>query len=387
LLRRLFDGGFRVFFLLCGIYGCAQLLLWVAVLAGWMTTPVLLMPVWWHAHEMIFGFALAAVAGFLTTAVPAWTGTSPVSGGRLAALAAVWIAGRIAMMLSGSIPHAVVAGVDLLFIPCLALAITPAIVRSGARRNYGFPLVLAALLACNLAIHLSATDPARMGADAGLRFAVYLVIVMITVIGGRIVPVFTANALRRAGKSAQVRGRPRLGPVCVAALLLFAAAELFAPQTPWTGALGVLAAALFVVRMSGWQTVKTLDDPLVWSLHVGYAWIPLGLLLLALFQFGFELPRSAGIHALTAGAIGAMILAVTSRVALGHTGRPLVAPGVIVVAYVMISAGAALRVAAPLLWPAAAPTILQVAGLLWSGSFAVFTIVYAPILVSPPQGE
>jgi uncharacterized protein involved in response to NO len=385
--RLLFDEGFRVFFLLCGSYGSALLLVWIAVLADWMLAPSWLMPVWWHAHEMIFGFVLAAVAGFLLTSVPAWTGTRPVSGVPLLALAALWVAGRVAMALAGQLPLWSVAVVDCLFIPGLVLAITPAILAAGRARNYGFPLILGGLLACNVAVHVQATSPAFQGADAALRFAVNLVVVLIAVVGGRIVPAFTANALRRVGSTAEVRVRPRLGQLAIAALLLFAALDLLAHAKPWTGASGVLASLLLLLRMSGWQTPRTLRDPLLWSLHLGYAWLPLGLLLLGLAPFGVGISRSVGIHALTAGAIGSMVLAVMSRVGLGHTGRPLVAPRAIAVAYLSVAAGALLRVVGPTLWPEASVPILRAAGVLWSGSFAVFTVVYAPILLSPRKDD
>ncbi len=382
-LRLLFDEGFRVFFLLCGSYGFALLLVWLAVLADWMPAPTWLMPVWWHAHEMIFGFVLAAVSGFLLTSVPAWTGTPPVSGTRLAGLAGLWVAGRVAMTLAGQLPLWSVALADLLFIPFLALAIARPIFAAGNRRNYGFPLVLTGLLVCNIAIHAQATNPTYQAADAALRVAVYLVIVLISVIGGRIVPAFTANALRRAGQSAEVRVRPWIDRLSIAAILLFAALDALAHGTIWTGLCAIVVSALLLVRMSGWQTRRTLGDPLVWSLHLGFAWLPLGFLLLGLGQLGIGVSRSAGMHALTAGAMGTMVLAVTSRVALGHTGRPLAAPSPIAVAYLAVASGALLRVVGPTLWPAAGMPLLHVAGVLWSGAFAVFTLVYAPILLSP----
>jgi uncharacterized protein involved in response to NO len=381
--RLLFDESFRVFFLLCGAYGSAQLLVWIAVLAGWMAAPAWLMPIWWHAHEMIFGFALAAVTGFLLTSVPVWTGTQPVSGVRLAALAALWVAGRLAMSLAGWVPLWLVAVVDALFVPCVVVAIAPAIYRSGTRRNYGFPLLLTALFLCNLVIHAQATSPDFQGAAAALRTAVLLIVVLISVIGGRIVPAFTANALRRAGQIPGVLPRPFLAIPCVAAVLGFAALDVLAPATAWSSAAALLAATLLLARMSGWQTRRTFRDPLLWSLHLGYAWLPLGLLLLGLSPLGIGVSRSAGIHALTAGAMGTMVLAVMSRVGLGHTGRPLVAPRAIALSYGVVAIGAALRVCGPVLWPDANDLVLQVAGTLWAGAFAVFTVVYVPILLSP----
>jgi uncharacterized protein involved in response to NO len=168
----------------------------------------------------------------------------------------------------------------------------------------------------------------------------------------------------------------------VAAVLGFAVLDVLSPATAWSSAAALLAATLLLVRMSGWQTRRTLRDPLVWSLHLGYAWLPLGLLLLGLSPLGIGVSRSAGIHALTAGAMGTMVLAVMSRVALGHTGRPLVAPRAIALAYGVVAIAAALRVVGPVFWPDANAPVLQLAGTLWAGSFAVFTVVYAPILLS-----
>jgi uncharacterized protein involved in response to NO len=377
--------GFRPFFLLCALFGCALPPAWLAIFGGWLPPPGWLTPVGWHAHEMIFGFTVSAIAGFLLTSVPVWTQTAAVTGARLAALVALWLLGRLAMLAAGRLPPAAVAAADLLLLPALLLAVAPPILRSGQRRNFGFPLVLAALFAANLLVHAQAVGVALRpgGADLGVRLGVHLVTLLIVVIGGRIVPAFTANALRRAGREPGVRTGSWLERLVVPAFLVFAGLDLWGRSPLSTGIAGLGVAALLALRLAGWQGVRTLRDPLVWSLHVGYAWVPVGVALLALSALGADLPRSTGLHALTAGAMGAMILAVASRVPLGHTGRPLAAPPPVAAAYLMVSLGALLRIAGPLVWPAHALSVLLLSAGLWSGAFAVYAIVYAPILTSP----
>lgn len=379
--------GFRPFFLATGAYGGLVLLAWLAAWRGALPAPGWLSPLWWHGHEMIFGVVAAAIAGFLLTATPVWTGRPALVGRPLAALVGLWAAGRIAMAAAGVLPAALVALADAAFLPALALVLARTLWRSGQRRNYGVVALVGVLALANAVMHAQALGLADASGARALRFAVDAVVVLIVVIGGRITPAFTANALSRGGIGASVRSRPRLDRVAVAAVVLTAVGDLVAAGSVATGIAASAAGVAVALRMAGWQTRRTLHDPLVWSLHAGMAWVATGLLLVGLGDLGAPISPRAGLHALTAGAMGSMILAVMTRVGLGHTGRPLVLPKGAVACYGLVHAGALLRVAA-LFAPTALEIPLVVAGgLLWAAAFALFALLYAPILARPrPDG-
>jgi uncharacterized protein involved in response to NO len=380
----LWGRGFRPFFLLGTVYAALVVPFWLAIYAGLLAPPRWLTPFAWHGHEMLFGFAAAAIAGFLLTAVPVWTGTPAVHGRSLAALVGVWLLGRVAMLAAGVLPPLLVATLDLLFLPMLAAALAPALAGPGQRRNAGFVPVLLALFVANLAVHGEALGVARAGAASrALRVALDLVVVLITVVGGRITPAFTRNALLRAGASAEVRSRPALDRLAVASVAGLALADALSPRGAVSGGIAALAALASAGRLVGWQSRRVLRWPLVVSLHLGMAWVALGLGLVALGDLSGLAPPTAGLHALTAGAMGAMILAVVTRVGLGHTGRPLELPRGVPAAYALVNAGALLRVAAPFLAPALQLPVLAAGGAAWAAAFAVFALVYAPILTSP----
>ena len=374
--------GFRPFFLLAGLYGVAIVLWWVIALVGGLPSPAGIPPTWWHAHEMVFGFVCAAVAGFLLTSVPNWTGTPPVAGAHLATLAALWLAGRLAMALAGQLPALLVAVIDLAFLPLLAAAITPPLLAARRPRNYGFPVVLVALAGCNLAFHLEASGRLGLG-NAGLRLAVGLIAVLVVVIGGRLVPLFTFAALQRAGDSAVVRPFPLADKLAVPAVLLVFVCDALLPRSPASGSAAALAALVLLLRMSGWQTRRTFGDPLVWSLHLGYAWLPLSFVLLAVSDLSGAIPWTTALHALTTGVFGTMILAVMTRVSLGHTGRPFAAPPLATAAYLLVSAAALARSFGVLAWPEQSLALWTVAGGLWAAAFALFSVGYWGILTGP----
>ncbi|MEX2207812.1 MAG: NnrS family protein [Myxococcota bacterium] len=379
----LFARGFRPFFLLAALQACFSVLFWLAIFAGLAPAPAWLSPSLWHAHEMIFGFVAAAAAGFLLTAAPTWTQSRAPSGAPLAALACLWLAGRIAMAFAGALPLALVALLDVAFLPALAFAVGRPIVAARQTRNYGFPAVLSALALANIAAHLDALGLVSGLASLCLHAGVDLAIVLIVVVGGRITPSFTANAFRRDGIAALVRTRPWIDRVAIAAVLGVALANLLAPRTPASGALALVAGLAVAARMSGWQTRHALRDPLVFSLHLGYAWVAIGLFAVALADLGGVIPWSVGLHAETTGAIGTMVLAVMTRVALGHTGRPLVAPRAASAAYLLVSAAAITRTLGALGSSDSYLHVIALTALLWASGFAAFLLHYAPILVRP----
>jgi len=379
----LFSLGFRPFFALAALQAVFSVSAWVAIFAGLVPAPLWLTPSLWHAHEMIFGFVAAAAAGFLLTAAPTWTQSRPVSGSPLIFLAALWLVGRVAMALAGALPLPIVALVDVAFLPAFALVIARPILAARQTRNYGFPALLSALALANLCAHLDALGLAPGFAATCLHGGVDLAIVLIVVVGGRITPSFTANAFRRDGVAAVVRTRVWVDRTAIAAVVGVALANLLVPRTPVSGALALFASLAVAARMSGWQTRHTLRDPLLWSLHLGYAWVAIGLAAIALADLTGEIAWSVGLHAETTGAIGTMVLAVTTRVSLGHTGRPLVAPRSATAAYLLVSAAALVRTAGALIVPDPYLRVIALAGLLWAAAFAVFLVHYAPILVRP----
>ncbi|SMF92125.1 uncharacterized protein involved in response to NO [Azospirillum oryzae] len=376
----LFQYGFRFFFLFSGIAAVGLLGAWLGVLVTGEWPEHAVGASAWHAHEMLFGTVVAAVAGFLLTAVPSWTGTKAVAGAPLMALAALWIAGRVAIFPWTGMPEPVAAVIDIAFLPGLGLALARPLVAAGKWRNSAFLILIGLLTAANLLIHLDWLELLDGGADAGFALGLGVVLMMVTVIGGRILPAFTRNGLGKAGLG--VRSWPMVErPVLVLTLALIPAA-MVAPDSVVTGLIALAAAVAHAVRLAGWQGWKAWRSPILWILHVGYLWVPVALSLRALHAL-VGLPAAAGTHAMTVGAFATLILAVMSRASLGHTGRPLVVSRLTVAAYVLLTVAAVARTASPILpveWVWAA---LQWSGYAWVAAFALYLVAYAPVLLSP----
>jgi uncharacterized protein involved in response to NO len=334
---------------------------------------------------MLFGYAVAAMAGFLLTAVPNWTGTTsqkgrPLHGWPLAGLAALWLAGRIAVWSAPWLPLAAVAVADLAFLPVLALVMARALWPARKPKNFVFVGLLALLFAANVHSYVPLLGH---GEDNGLTLAVDVMVLAIVIVGGRITPSFTAGVLRQRPDAPEVVIQPGVERGAILSTLAVALADLFALPLAWVGALALLAGAANGLRLAGYRPLSTLGQPLLWVLHLGYAWAAFGLALKGLAAFVPSIPATAALHALTVGAVGTMTLAVMSRAALGHTGRPLVAPRPVALAYGLVSAAAAVRVFTPMLLPAWYLDGIVVSGLLWVLAFALFVAVYAPILTRP----
>jgi uncharacterized protein involved in response to NO len=286
------------------------------------------------------------------------------------------------MLAAGVVPAIGVAVLDVSFLPALTWCLVRPLARTDQRHNWGFAVILLALCAANAAMHVEGVGIAGVDASVALRFAVALIVLLIVVVGGRITPAFTRNAFVARGVEAAIRTHPWIDRASIALVALLPAVELAVPRTHWSG-IAELAAALAVAgRMFGWQTLRTGRDPLLWSLHAGYAWVAIGLALAGVADLSRVVPVTAGLHALTAGAMGSMILAVMTRVSLGHTGRPLVAPRGIAVAYGMVHLGALARVGSALL-PSTGTPALAAAAILWGGAFGLFLTLYAAILLGP----
>lgn len=383
-LRRfaLFDYGFRPFFLLCGLYALAIVPLWLFRFAHASVAFGALPGVYWHAHEMLYGFVFAAVAGFLLTAVPSWTGARGFAGWPLATVVALWIVGRIAMGSVGAVPFWITAVAELTLVPALLLLLAPPIFRS-ANRNAPLLGVLVVLWLIDGVFLAALARGDGQLASGAMRLAIDFVLVLVTVIGGRIVPAFTANALRRRGETVAVLTRMPLEYATIAAMVAIAIGDVFAPETMLAGVLAALAAALHVIRLAGWRSFRARGESILWVMHVAYAWLPIGLALKAAWLLGAAGWAMKWQHALTTGLFATMILAVMTRSALGHTGRPLVVSRATTAAYLLLTVGALVRVFGAALFPQHYLLALSVSGLAWVLCFLLFLMVYIPILLGP----
>lgn len=375
-----FAYGFRPFFFAAGAYAALALAAWVVMFHHALVPFAQLPPQLWHGHEMLFGFIAAAISGFLLTAVPSWTGARGFAGPPLIAVFAVWALGRLAMAFWAFLPWWVVALAELAFFPALVVLLGPPLIRA---RNRNTPLlfVLTAFWAADGTFLFGLVrDDAGLARHA-LLFGIHMVMLLVTVIGGRIVPAFTANALRRRGIAGEVRSTPWLEQLTLGAMIAVVVLELVAPASKVAAAVAGVAAVVQLARLARWQGLKTLDEPIVWVLHVAYAWLPIGLALKAVW-LGFGAPWAAyWLHALTIGVAALMIMAVMTRASLGHTGRALVVSKPIAGAYALLALAAAVRVFAPALAPQAYVATVLAAGVLWLAAFGIFVAVYAPVLL------
>lgn len=372
-------GGFRPFFFGAAAWAVIALALWLCELAGEISVPSKFEGVAWHRHEMLFGFVGAAVAGFLLTAIPNWTGRLPIAGKPLLSLFGLWAAARLAVLFSALIGFWPAALLDVGFFATLTAVGAREVL---AAKNRNVPIVVMALL-FTLADAADYAGSAGLIGDLGWQAAIALVIIMISVIGGRIIPSFTRNWIAKQGERTRLPTQPApLDLLVIAGTVISLLFWLALPNNRLTGAMLILAAALQLLRLSRWGGIRAASDPLVLILHIGYAWIPVGLLLLGLSLSGFDVPRSAAIHALTAGAMTTMILAVMTRATLGHTGRVLKANRATVALYACVTLAALLRVAASL-GLGSYLLLIEIGGFTWVASLILFIAIYGPMLWQP----
>jgi uncharacterized protein involved in response to NO len=366
--------GFRPLYLLAALFAALAVPLWTAQVAGhlhgWAQLGVA-----WHMHEMVFGFAIAVVVGFLYTAGRTWTGLWTPREGQLAMLAALWLAGRAAMFALPPLPAALV---DALFLPCAAWPMYSVLKQSGNTRNLFLVGLLGLLALCNAAFHGAVLGWLKLAPAAPVQAAILIIVVIESVIGGRVIPMFTRNGA--PGSTPQVR--PALDKFALGALACASLAWVAGLPAVLTAPLCLVAGAAALVRLAGWQPRATLRVPLLWILHLSYGWIGVGFILLAGASAGL-LPASAALHALTVGSMAGLIIGMMTRTSLGHTGRPLKAGRAEVAMYLLIQLGGLARLAAgvgPHGWYLAA---LVLASLCWSLSFALFAWTYGPYLWRP----
>ena len=377
----IFRGGFRLLFLGGAVWALVVVALWVAALTGAVTLPTAMDALAWHQHEMLFGYLSAVIAGFLTAAIPNWTGRPTVTGWPVAGFVGIWLAARLAILFSATIPPIVGAALDIGF---LLLLFAYAAREVFAARNRNKPILVVILLFA-LASALDHADAmgAAVADGLGMRAGFALVLVLIAIIGGRIIPAFTRNWLTRHGGTERLPAQANLfDKVVIGVTCLALAFWTVVPDSQPAALLLLAAGVLHIVRLARWAGLSAARDPLVFILHISYAWLPIGLLLLGASIVSEVMPASAAMHALAAGAMASMTLAVMTRATRGHTGRPLEADRATVVIYALVTLGALLRVTAPLL-PIDYMLSIRLAGGLWGGAFLLFALAYGPMLLGP----
>lgn len=382
----LFRHGFRPFFLFCGLWAVVAMLIWTAALHGAPLSGGLLTGARWHAHEMIAGFVGAAMFGFLLTAIPNWTERPGYAGWPVIGLAALYVAARLALLPGVPLPPSAAAAVALLPLPALLLLILPALITARTPRLFGPPALILTFWAGDA---LMLGDAAGWFAGtwaAGQMLALNVALALVGLIGGRIVPAFTVNALRKAGRPVELRPLPVVDRAGILALIAVMLVDLAVPGGMLAAGVAAAAGLLAALRLSRWHGLRTGWEPLLWVLHVAYALIPAALLLKAVFLLTAAPWAAAWLHLQAAGPIALMILAVMTRATLGHTGRDLRASLPVAAAYGLLLGAVLLRVFGGLVLPTTMD--LAAAALLWIASFSVFLAVFAPMLLTPrPDGK
>ena len=388
--KRIIRDPFRIYFLAAGVYAVFALLVWEiwlgALVAGGSigSFPFAPMPQEWHAHELIFGYAGAAIGGFLLTAVPNWTGGAAVARAWVPLTVLVWLAGRGAVWISGAVPAGVVAVIDLAFLPLLAAKTALMLWRRPKPQNVVFLVFLILLWTGNLLVHLEWMGLTEDTLVIGMRAGLFALCVMIAVLGGRVTPGFTRNAMKREEvcESRWPRSRRIVDLSTVGLTFLVVILTLFSAPAVVLGAVACAAGLSQVLRSLGWAPAWILRKPIIWALHLSMAMLGVGLLLWGLSQFGLG-SEVAALHVLGIGAIGGMTLAVMSRAILGHTGRALMAPGAVAAAYGLIGLSALLRWASSFFSAEVYFPILMVTGALWILAFMLYLIALWPAFTGP----
>lgn len=372
---------FRPFFMAAGIWAMLAVPFWLLSYGGILVLPAGFDGMLWHRHEMLFGFAGAAIAGFILTAIPNWTGRLPVNGWRLGLLVSFWLAGRLGFLAAASIGPLATAVLDLSFLTALAALIARELIIGKNWRNLPVLVLISAFTLGNWLVHFESTGIAET-AELGIRLSTFVLAILMAVIGGRIVPSFTRNWLARAGTTAVPEPMGRFDTIALVSLIAFVVAQVSAPDHQLTSYLALLTGGLHGFRLVRWKGWAVVAEPLMWVLHLGYAWLAVALILIGLAGLTDFVPATAAIHALTVGAFGTMIPAVMTRASLGHTGRELTAtPGTTAI-FILITIAAILRVGAPFLNDHVVFAI-WISGIAWTAAFGLFSLLYFPVFTQP----
>jgi uncharacterized protein involved in response to NO len=377
----LFSAGFRPFFLAAAFWAALAIPLWLLVFAGNIELPSTLAPTTWHVHEMVFGFAAATVAGFLLTAIPNWTGRMPLQGGPLIVFVLLWLAGRVAVLASARAGGPGVAAVADLAFPVVFVAVVAREILAGRNwRNLPMVAALALLLTGNLLVHAEALGWSATSA-AGNRLGIATLLMLISLVGGRIVPSFTRNWLAKSQPgTTEPAPFDTFDRIVLAMTALALVLWVIRPDTVAAAPAELAAGLALAGRLARWQGGRAWREPLVFILHLGYGWLALGFILLALSPFISWLPPTAALHALTAGAVGTMTLAVMTRATLGHTGHALTASVGTQAIYAAIIVAAVARICA-VIHTAQSDLLLHIAAFAWVAAFLGFALAYGPLLL------
>ena len=376
-MQVIFALGFRPFFLLAGWLAILLMAFWVPVFVGGVPFDTYYGQIDWHSHEMIFGYTVAVIAGFLLTAVRNWTNTPTPSGLPLAGMGALWLIARILPILVAIFPRWLIAAADLAFLPTFAIGIAVPLLKNNEKQNLIFLPLLAVLWSADLLVHADVLGLAPNLARKGVFLGLDVIILVIVIMGGRVIPFFTERALSVVLKRWRIV--EWLSPVSV---ILFLVAELFRPDSITSASLAALAACANGARLAGWYTPRYWRVPLLWVLHLGYGWIVVGFYLKAGTALGLVPPQFT-IHAFTVGGIGVLTLGMMARVSLGHTGRPLKVGAAMTSAFVLINLAAVGRGLLPPFFPQFFSQLIVASGAFWIAAFTIFIIVYTPILIQP----
>jgi uncharacterized protein involved in response to NO len=370
--------GFRPFFLLAGFSAVILMATWVVAFMGGIAFSTYYGQIDWHSHEMIFGYTVAVVAGFLLTAVRNWTERPTPAGRYLGAMVALWLFGRILPFCPEIFPNWFIASIDLAFLPVVAVGIGMPLLRSGESRNLLFLPLLAALWAANFFVHAELLGLALNLARKGIFLGLDLIVLLIVIMGGRVIPFFTERAL----PGVVMKRRSIIEWLAPLSVIMFLLADFFFADSLLFTSLAALAACANGIRLAGWYTHRYWGVPLLWVLHLGYGWIVAGFFLKVGAALGVVPPQFT-VHAFTVGGIGVLTLGMMARVALGHTARPLSVGAAMVVAFGLVNLSAVTRGLLPVLLPEWFSSLIVVSGLLWIAAFVVFVITYTPILTQP----
>jgi len=373
----LFALGFRAFFALAGLAALILILFWNALFNGTLTSEHYFTDNYWHAHEMLLGYAIAVIAGFLLTAVKNWTGKPTITGDPLASLCLLWLYGRILPFYAGELPDALIALVDFSFLPALAYQVSKPIIAVKQYRNLFFIGLLLLLALGNGLIHAQMLGLQTNTAATGIQLVVATIIILILIIAGRVFPFFTERGI----PGTLIIKNPLLDNLSVASAVIVFALQLFGISGTLLALAAVIAVAVNIARLSFWYVKRIWYVPLLWVLYAGYGWVILGFMLTALSAYSVVQP-SLALHAFTLGGIGVLTLGMMARVSLGHTGRALKASNAIAIAFVLINVAALFRVLLPIAMPGWYENLLYVSTLFWLTAFSLFVFVYAPILAS-----
>jgi uncharacterized protein involved in response to NO len=377
-----FAYGFRSSFLLAGVGAMLLVPLWALSFVAGTPLGSAWPPMLWHAHEMLFGFVASAMAGFLLTAVPSWTGQKGSTGAPLVVLASLWLTARVLIASSSLWPAVLIAAIDLAFLPTLGILVAKPLL-SSRNRNTKLLAVLGLFWLTDLVFQIGLIRHDAPLALQALKVGIDIVLVLVTVIGGRLVPSFTSSSLRPLGLQDAVHNRTSLSGLAIAGMIAVTLSDIVWPESRIAGAVAGVAAGLQATRLLQWATWRTLRQPIVWVLHLSYAWLPVGLALKAIALLSGAAFAAFWLHALTIGALATMILAVMTRASLGHTGRALIVDPWITVAYLLLTAAALVRVFGLSAFRMNYPMVIIWSALFWTIAFALFVVVYAPILCGP----